>query len=116
MSGKTVLYITLAILFFLLFLELAARSFIIHKLTEALSSGDFKSYERYRNSELALLFIRGFNLLYMDLNKAMMQGDTDQIDEIAEKMSKLKLNNTQKEEIAAKSFYYYLSIEDKKKA
>lgn len=117
MKTNEIIYLVAGIVFILLLIiEKIVSKTIATKLAESIYAGDFVTYDKLRNSKLTRYLFRPFNLEFSDLNKALIQGDIQEIEKSLEKLEKIRMNKRQKETLYTKVFYYYVLKQQKEGA
>lgn len=92
--------------------ELIITNSITNRLTTYILNSENEKYIELRNKKLTITFLPVFNLLYMDLSKAIKDVDIDGAKEVLNSLTKIKLNKNQKASVYTRAFYFYLSINE----
>lgn len=92
--------------------ELIITNSITNRLTTYILNSENEKYIELRNKKLTVTFLPVFNLLYMDLSKAIKDVDIDGAKEVLNSLTKIKLNKNQKASVYTRAFYFYLSINE----
>lgn len=92
--------------------ELMITNSITNRLTTYILNSENEKYIELRNKKLTVTFLPVFNLLYMDLSKAIKDVDIDGAKELLNSLTKIKLNKNQKASVYTRAFFFYLSINE----
>lgn len=92
------------------------RKDLLNELTDLMMSGKFDEFDEKINTKKARRLILPFNVDFMKLNSAIMKGDQKAAESCFERFEQVRLNTEQKSAVYIRGFYYYLGLEDLKKA
>ncbi|MGN1406251.1 MAG: hypothetical protein ACI4WM_08250 [Erysipelotrichaceae bacterium] len=92
------------------------RGLIQNKLMQLLMNGSFKEFEEYADSFEVKTNVKPFNLEYIKMNAAIMQGDSNKLEKSFNKLLNMKMNDEQREEVYLNCFNHYIDKNDSKKA
>lgn len=116
MSMNTWMLISaLAVLLLILIENIWTRK-IGDRLTAYLLRGQYDEYAILRNKGMTKYLIPSFNLVYMDMNKAIAQNDRAGVEECLELYDGMRLSRKQKSQAFSRAFYYYVLLKDSEKA
>lgn len=85
---------------------------ILDELSRLIAQKKFKEYESRLDSPEVQRYFPSFNLKYMRLSAAVLQGHHDQIKKGYLSLLEEKMTEKQKNEVYIKGFNYFLSVED----
>ncbi len=101
-------------------LFLAAENIMIKRIGSQLSmyilNRQFEEADKLRHKWFTKYLFKPFNLLFMDLNAAILKGDQQETDECFAKLEKIRMNKKQKMMVYNRGFYYYVLTREKEKA
>ena len=98
------------------FIERKKRKDLMNELADLMMAGKFDEFDEKANSKKARRLIQPFNLDFMKLNSAVMNGDRKAADACFERFENVRLNVEQKSAVYMRGFYFYLAAEELKKA
>ena len=113
------LFIFIALFAFFSLLAIGQRALsdrYLRKMTEAISSGDFEGFSKIADSFLTKLLFPPFNLCYLKLNAAILEGDPEKFEQAVRNFSLVSMNQYQKSDLYHKIFNHYMSEKDYEKA
>lgn len=96
--------------------ERFAKDKLMSQLTEFMMTGQFDKFDKKFNSISAKLMIRPFNRDFMFLTRSIIKNDSDDVEKAFQRFEKVNLNTKQKEAVYSRGFYYYLAVNNVKKA
>lgn len=111
-------FIIASAVFMILFL--IAENILIKHISNRLSMycfhRKFEEYNQLRNQWYTLYLFKAFNLKFMDLNAAILQGNQDEIKKRINELEKIRMNRKQKNLVYSRVFYYYILTQEKEQA
>ena len=113
------LFLFLALFAFFTLLAVGQRSLsesYLKKMTDAITAGDFEGFRKIADSFLTKLLFPPFNLCYLKLNAAILEGDHEKTEQAIRSFSLVNMNEYQKSDLYHKIFNHYMSEKDYEKA
>lgn len=111
--------ILIMIMFFIIIGEMIAQHLLKQHyqniIFENLRKKDFDKVEELLNKKIIKFLFPPFNIEYCRLNEAFIKKDKSKIDEQFDILLKMRLNETQKQDLYLNGFNYYLSQNNKKR-
>ena len=108
--------IVIIIIFIIIAMLIASlKKKIAHDILESIQCNDHKEFNIILNKKITKFLFPAAYLDSLRLNEAMITNNIVEVDRLLEKLSKIKLSQSDKEKIYTQAYNYYLSIKNYKK-